>query len=684
MKKYLVGTLALVLLTAALGTGVARADLPQACTGTSFAGQPVPSVQVQSPNGGETYTAGQQITVSWQSCNLLTADTADIVISSDQTTVQYRQSVENSGSETITLPSTADLATLGWAPGLHFKVTVTVDGVSDTSDALFAITTAACDKNTPPSATIIAPNGGEVFGDQQLVTIKWTTCNIPVDAPIALNLTSDLNHTFGFGLRSATTNSNVFKNTGSDVVYLPAIASFSQYGWQFGKSYRVNIQDYNNRSVFDQSDKVFTIGKSKKKLCTIDSFAADPVSVASGDAAMLSWATSGCSTITINGSSYSDMTGSATTGPLVATVQNAKKTFVLYTNLPPGCIDKTGYSSINGRPCSGDGDPNIQTKSLDVAVTFAGDDLDHILFLGGSEDGFDAFNDVYLSSDMENWGIISANDASDTTKWSPRTSPGVAYFNKKYWVIGGDGKSDVWKSSDGISWTLVTATTPFAGYIGTAVTSFAGKLYVIAGDNVDGTWTAAKIWSSTNGKTWTAATLPFKERAWPGVGVFNGTLYIIGGRQLSSATSKPVADIWTSTDGTTFTRQTASAPWGNLYEEKLLPLRGAFYLIGGAHWINDTTEHVAKNVWKSTDGISWVKLDTTIPMYSLGYAEDAVVSNGKMWISDSNDQGSNKLWSSTDGVTWKLQQTLPWIRSFYRFVAPKGGSNASDGTDDSA
>jgi hypothetical protein len=118
-----------------------------------------------------------------------------------------------------------------------------------------------CPPNAKPSATIISPNGGEVYKDQQTITIKWQTCNLPATAPIALTLQSDNNKSFGFGLRSTTTNSNVFENTGSGTAVLPPIASYSARGWTFGKSYRIVIQDYDNRDIYDNSDATFTINK---------------------------------------------------------------------------------------------------------------------------------------------------------------------------------------------------------------------------------------------------------------------------------------------------------------------------------------------------------------------------------------------------------------------------------------
>jgi len=105
-----------------------------------------PSITVLSPNGGETYTAGQQITVKWKSCNIPANDKLDITLKNvDQPMEQDLTNPTgtfNDGSETFTLnlPSPMQL-------GTHFKVLVndsylttsSGQGVFDWSDNLFTI-----------------------------------------------------------------------------------------------------------------------------------------------------------------------------------------------------------------------------------------------------------------------------------------------------------------------------------------------------------------------------------------------------------------------------------------------------------------------------------------------------------------------------------------------------------------
>ncbi|HUC88640.1 MAG TPA: Ser-Thr-rich GPI-anchored membrane family protein [Candidatus Paceibacterota bacterium] len=83
---------------------VAPTPITTACTSTS-----TPSIKVLSPNGGETYTAGQKITVKWSSCNVPPSD-SDIFVAlhqnGDWQNVSYlTNGTINDGSEIFTIPS---------------------------------------------------------------------------------------------------------------------------------------------------------------------------------------------------------------------------------------------------------------------------------------------------------------------------------------------------------------------------------------------------------------------------------------------------------------------------------------------------------------------------------------------------------------------------------------------------
>jgi|GEM_PF-2030635 len=78
---------------------------PSSCTSTTG-----PWVKVLSPNGGETFTAGEQMTVKWESCNI-PASSQDLYVSllfngsyANAPAKVLSNTVQNDGTETFTIP----------------------------------------------------------------------------------------------------------------------------------------------------------------------------------------------------------------------------------------------------------------------------------------------------------------------------------------------------------------------------------------------------------------------------------------------------------------------------------------------------------------------------------------------------------------------------------------------------
>ncbi len=122
------------------------------------------TIKVLSPNGGEVYQAGQQVTVKWESCNV-TPNSIGIILIKHNPSVAYTQSegqgdyagftlggfnsytgTADDGSEQVTLPSAS---VTGFTSGQHYFIAVTGLGDNthigsgyaprDYSDNLFTI-----------------------------------------------------------------------------------------------------------------------------------------------------------------------------------------------------------------------------------------------------------------------------------------------------------------------------------------------------------------------------------------------------------------------------------------------------------------------------------------------------------------------------------------------------------------
>lgn len=116
-----------------------------------------PWVQVTTPNGGETFRVGQQITVQWKSCNLPVNAATSIALENSQDIYNQKivslasatgGSITNSGQAAVVLPSTLFFVpnSIGFKYGKYYKIQVNVvnassstGAVADNSDVLFTI-----------------------------------------------------------------------------------------------------------------------------------------------------------------------------------------------------------------------------------------------------------------------------------------------------------------------------------------------------------------------------------------------------------------------------------------------------------------------------------------------------------------------------------------------------------------
>ncbi len=141
-----------------------------------------PKLKVTSPDGGEIYTAGQQITVTWKTCSIPSSAYVDIFL----TMPGINQGVNlthtlNDGSQVVTLPSTSTWGQMVY--GLNYKITI-VGAATDASDNLFTINAPvqqACGIFTPTiggnstqAQYVAAGNTGAVDGTRMTLFVSPT------------------------------------------------------------------------------------------------------------------------------------------------------------------------------------------------------------------------------------------------------------------------------------------------------------------------------------------------------------------------------------------------------------------------------------------------------------------------------------------------------------------------------
>ncbi len=287
-------------------------------------------------------------------------------------------------------------------------------------------------------------------------------------------------------------------------------------------------------------------------------------------------------------------------------------------------------------------------------------------------------NDVYKSTDGENWQLISADTANPVNKWNRTDTSGIGvYFNGYLWIIGGSDcpaiygpcapvTNHVWRSSDGITWTKM-ANAPWLARRGHTVTVFDNKIWVMGGDTAYSL--VSDVWSF-DGTTWTQASpqAPWQPRFVSQSIVFNGKLWVIGGQAVQNNSQISLSDTWSSTNGVTWTQGAASSGWGPSVNFSALVFQNKMWVLGGAFMIPGSHS----GVWSSTDGVTWTQVQANPAwLYAAQNTTNgrqglqSYVLNNKMYVLGGSPgqlsyNANQDIWSSVDGVNW-TQSVVPGI-----------------------
>ncbi len=216
---------------------------------------------------------------------------------------------------------------------------------------------------------------------------------------------------------------------------------------------------------------------------------------------------------------------------------------------------------------------------------------DRMWFLGGWTNGrlpgHGATSEVWSSTDGNTWELATAKAA-----WSPRLAAGAVVFNDRMWVLGGTEnyyfgdesslKNDVWSSADGKTWRQETAAAPWSPRAYHQAVAHGGKIYVIAGGNYVPEYRAANdVWSSTDGKTWELVTdkPPFSPRLWFSAASYRDHLWVLGG--WSKDPAQNWGDVWYSRDGKDWHELKSNVRWKARHEHSVYVFQDKLWVAGG-------------------------------------------------------------------------------------------------------
>jgi len=212
--------------------------------------------------------------------------------------------------------------------------------------------------------------------------------------------------------------------------------------------------------------------------------------------------------------------------------------------------------------------------------------------------------------------------------------------------------SDVWSSRDGVTWVQHTDDAPWAGRAGLSAAVFDGAIFVMGGSfNDDSSIIGGPplrvyfndVWKSTDGENWELMTeqAPWAPRAGGIAVVKGGHLYLVGGEDgftcLPGLRCPPYYnDVWRTADGADWELVTAEADWSSRPGHQCLVLNNHFVLFGGFGLSPDPTQPFLPSnpmdIWVSKDGAAWTQVsDSPWNAMSPGdikYDFDALVASG--------------------------------------------------------
>lgn len=178
--------------------------------------------------------------------------------------------------------------------------------------------------------------------------------------------------------------------------------------------------------------------------------------------------------------------------------------------------------------------------------------------IGGYATSDNDANDVWTSTNGIVWTQVLANtNAPGPNQFDGRWGHSTAVHNGLLWVIGGasgppaaspvsDGKSDVWSSPDGVTWTQVYPGYAFGAIYYHQTVANAGLIWMTCGWKWP-TWGPQKYaGNSPNGINWTFTNdVPFPGRFYHLSLAFQNSVWIMGGMNNIGARTY-YRDVWRS------------------------------------------------------------------------------------------------------------------------------------------
>ena len=288
---------------------------------------------------------------------------------------------------------------------------------------------------------------------------------------------------------------------------------------------------------------------------------------------------------------------------------------------------------------------------------------------------------VLLEYQLNSDGIWLLSDQNQLTEWTPYYfplpyTPGTTIelritdkLNPEY--SGYVGKFIISE----YQWENVSPELPFTARDGSGLLNFKDKMWLIGGwdppYHEENNYTCSEIYSSTDGANFTFETeAPWLGRHVSGWLVHDNFMWVIGGDPQSGALS----DIWKSADGINWIKVLDSIPGFDPPRtmHMVASLNGNILNFGGQPFTG--VFYNLNQVWQSADGESWTQLPDA-PWNPRGMVGNSCVDDeGFLWLMGGgrlNDRRYfNDVWKTNNGIDWQLiNPAAPWGPRYWHNVA---------------
>ncbi len=188
-----------------------------------------PKITVTDPHSGDTWNKGNTYTIRWTKSGSMNANVKIRLMQGGTKVLAITDSTANDGSYSWTVPSSV-------ANGSYYIRVKTIDNAVYDDGEVFTISNASSSK----SLTVTYPNGGERIAAPGNIEIRWSSAGSISNVKI-----------IGVGSTGNITVADSAPNTGSYTVSIPDSVN--------NGNYKIRIEDVSDSSVYDESDRTFTI-----------------------------------------------------------------------------------------------------------------------------------------------------------------------------------------------------------------------------------------------------------------------------------------------------------------------------------------------------------------------------------------------------------------------------------------